>query len=446
MSKTFALSRPTHVRHLVVFVTMLTSVLLYLDRFCIAPAERLITRHLQMSDSQMGWVMGSFFAAYALGQVPSGWLSDRFGARRMLACYVLLWSLFTALSGLALGFWTLLAARAACGVAQAGAYPTAGGLLSRWVPFSNRGNASALIAFGGRIGGALAQYLTPLLIVLFAGLLLLPGGEAAAWRPVMLLYGGIGLAVAAVFWLCFRDWPAEHPWCNEDERRLIEAGRPMGQVSGKGRVGAVPLRQLLTSRSIWLLCIAQWGTNVGWLFLVTWLNRYLLEMHCVPLQRAGLMGALVLTVGWFGMLAGGRLSDALTRRLGLRWGRALPLALSRFMAMAAYLVCLAPLSPWLATAAFAVVAFSTDLGSPSVWAFNQDVGGRYVGSILGWGNMWGNLGAAVSPPLVNAVVEGYGWDMAFLTCAAAFGIAGVASLGVDATVPVGPKEEAAPEG
>src|SRR5687767_5600975 len=124
--------RPTRVRYLVVAVAMLMSVLLYLDRFCISFAERLIKEDLDLSNKQMGWILSAFFWSYALGQVPSGWFSDRFGARNMLALYILLWSLFTALTGLAAGFAMLVVMRLGFGLAQAGAYPTAASLLSRW--------------------------------------------------------------------------------------------------------------------------------------------------------------------------------------------------------------------------------------------------------------------------------------------------------------------------
>ena len=153
------------------------------------------------------------------------------------------------------------------------------------------------------------------------------------------------------------------------------------------------------------------------------------------------MASVPLFVGWFGMLGGGWLTDVLTRRLGLRWGRGLPMSLTRFVAMAAFLVVLLPMSPWAATICFAVVAFATDLGVPSVWAYMQDVGGRHVGSILGWGNMWGNLGAAVSPLIVGWMVAQHNnWDAAFMTCAAAYLISGLSALGVDATKPIEVKD------
>jgi MFS family permease len=426
--------QPSQVRYLVVFVTTLTAALLYLDRFCISFAERFIKEELQLTNRQMGWILGTFFLAYALGQVPSGWLGDRFGARRMLTIYVLLWSAFTALSGLAGGFVVLLALRFGFGVAQAGAYPASAGLLSKWMPFSDRGIGSSIVAFGGRVGGTIAPILTAYLIIWGGGQQIVMLG----WREVMIVYGCGGILVAFLFWDSARNRPTDHAACNAAEIALIENDRPFETASPHGKVGMVPFLPVLASRSLWLSCVSQFMTNVGWVFLGTWLPRYLDEVHEVPVELRGWMAGIPIFVGWFGMLSGGWLTDRLVGAVGLRWGRGLPMALSRFVAMSAFLVCLLPLSPWIATAMFALVAFATDIGVGATWAFLQDVGGRHVGSILGWTNMCGNFGAFVSPMLLNWAIEQYNWNAAFLTCAACFFISGVAALGIDATIPITP--------
>jgi MFS family permease len=263
---------------------------------------------------------------------------------------------------------------------------------------------------------------------------------APGWRPVMLVYGAAGLLVAALFWLVVRNRPEEHPLCNDAEVRLIEAGRPATEVApSRGPAPGLPLGAILRSRSLWLCSAAQFGTNLGWTFLLTWLPRYLVEAHPeVSIVERGWMVGVPILVGMGGQLAGGWLTDRLTRALGLRLGRCLPMGLSRFVAMAAFLLCPLLRSPWAVTAALAVVALATDLGTPSVWAYCQDVGGRHVGSVLGWGNMWGNLGSALSPLVLSAVAAAWGWPALFVTCAAAFLFAGVTALGVDATVPVSP--------
>jgi MFS family permease len=204
----------------------------------------------------------------------------------------------------------------------------------------------------------------------------------------------------------------------------------------------MPLRHIVRSRSMWCTSLSQFGTNVGWVFLLTWLPRYLVETHEVPLVDRSWMTAVPTMVGMAGMFTGGWLTDRLVRSIGLRWGRGLPMALTRFSAMLAYLACLILHSPWSIVALLAIVSFSVDLGTPALWAFTQDVGGKHVGSVLGWGNMWGNLGAAVSPIVLNGIAESYGWNVVFLACAAAFFVSGTAALFVDATIPIAPADEA----
>ena len=157
--------RATSVRNAVIAVAAMVAALLYLDRVCIAFMGTYIREEFGLTPVQMGWVLGAFFWAYALGQVPAGWLGDRFGGRRMMTAYILAWSLFTAATAAASGLAWLIVARLAFGLAQAGAYPTATSLLSRWVPTGQRGTASSLVALGGRLGGAAAPVLTAVLLV-----------------------------------------------------------------------------------------------------------------------------------------------------------------------------------------------------------------------------------------------------------------------------------------
>src|SRR5262249_36557099 len=89
------MKQPTRVRHVVVTLTTLAAVLLYLDRFCLSFTERFIKEDLRLSNEQMALLLSAFFWTYSLAQVPSGYLTDRFGARRMLTLYILSWSLFT---------------------------------------------------------------------------------------------------------------------------------------------------------------------------------------------------------------------------------------------------------------------------------------------------------------------------------------------------------------
>jgi nitrate/nitrite transporter NarK len=257
------------------------------------------------------------------------------------------------------------------------------------------------------------------------------------WRQMMVLYGSVGIFVAAILWWLLRDAPRQHPRVNAAELALIENRSVAAPPKSQSAVGGIPFRQLLASRSMWLNGLMQFFTNIGWVFLVTATPRYFADFHRVPVEDRSWMTSIPTMAAWIGMFMGGILTDRLVTTLGLRWGRSLPIMLTRMLAASAYLFCLSHPSPWLAVAAFSLASFACDLGIPAVWAFQQDVGGKYAGSVLGWGNMFGNIGAALGPPIFFwAIGDDQNWNRAFLTCSAAFALSGFAALGIDPTKPV----------
>ena len=412
-------SRPTNVRYLLVVATCLVAFFMYIDRACVSQMKKDIQTDLSVSDAEMDWVFSAFFWSYALAQVPSGFLGKRFGLRHSLAVMLFTWSLCTAVCGLVTGLYSLLVARLAVGLAEAGAYPTAAALVKGWFPVRERGRGSGLVALGGRLGWALSQHLTPRLAAVAYG-----------WRGVLVIFGLVGMVWSFVFWFIARDRPREHPWSNaaEDERT--------GPPDPPPAADEWPLADLATSRNMWLFGLVQFGVNVGWAFLITKLPAMLQERYGATDDQKGDIAALPAWASCVGMFLGGFIGDAMVRRYGLRWGRRLPIATMLFVAGLAYLLCPTLDTPWSVAVALAVMAVSVDIGVPSIWAFAQDVGGRHVGAALGWGNMFGNLGAAVSPLALGAIQRAYGWDAMFLTCAGCFAVAGVAALNLDATRPV----------
>ena len=405
----------------------------------------------------------------------------------MLTVYILGWSLFTGLLGVTTHFGMVLLLRFLCGATQAGAYPVCSGMIRHWFPVARRGLASSIVAMGGRSGAVLAPILTAFLMTAFA----------ASWRPVLILYGLVGILVAFVFaWIC-RNTPREHPLCNEAERELILGHAPVvsamiaveaaqsrsemdesngadnpytygglepassseaSEISRSGRKDEFsnenqrfPIIAVLTSISLWGNSLTQFFTNIGWLFVVTWLPRYLGKVHQVPLQEQAVMTAIPTAAGIVGMFCGGWWTDVTARRFGLKWGRCLPVTATRFMAAGGYGLSLIlgllyipePGSrwlPWMIVAGLSIATFSCDLGVPAIWAYSQDVGGKYTASIMGWANMYGNIGAAVAIPLYDAILGETPslsqWNSLFAFCTAVFAMSGVTALVIDGTKPI----------
>jgi MFS family permease len=422
----------SRVRYAVLGIATANAFLLYLDRICMGAVVQSASfqQELGLTKDRVGDVLASFFFAYAIGQLPAGWMADRFGPRRMLVTYILLWSLCTGMTGFVSSLALLILVRAACGLAEAGAYPASALLVTRWFPFSHRARANSVVSLGGRMGNSLALWLT-------AGAIALLG----SWRPVLWIYGLIGLSLAFATGLVFRDNPLSHPWVNDAERALIQAGAPAVRALRRKS----PWIALLRHRGLWFLNVGTMGMNIGWAFLITWLPTYFHEVRGLSQVRASGYVSIALACSMAGMVFGGWWCDLLTRRFGQRLGRRLPIVFGGGLAAAAYLVCPGLESPIAITAACAVVAFATDSVVPAVWALAQDIGGGHVASTLAWSNMWGNFGASAVAKLIPLVIGSRfhraDWSEVFWMCAAGFVVLGVSALFIDSTRPLADKAE-----
>jgi len=442
--------RPTTVRYQVLAAMTAASIVLYLHRAFISEMLKfpsvlaelglLIpklnadgTTEMVADEARLAYTYSAFFFSYALLQVPSGWFSDRFGRRMSLFLYIVIWSICTALGGFVVGFASLFFVRLLLGMAQAGAYPTSGALVSRWIPLSHRTVASATVGAGGRIGGIIAPLLTALLISQWS----------VSWRAVTVIYGLVGIAVGVWFWIVSRDRPSEHPGCNAAERAIINEGRTAADLAESKEKVPAPMREMLTSPSMWCMGLMQFGTNVGWVFIITTWPKYLKEVKHADDVAGGGMTSMVWLLGVVGLLLGGRATDLLTPYLGLRWGRMSVVIFSRLLAAALYGFVLVSGNAVEASIAMAAVVFVCDLGVPATWSFAQDVGGKSVGAVLGFGNMWGNLGAAAATII-------YAWadqalaasDMrgTLYAAMAGFVVSGLAALGIDSSKPLVPED------
>jgi MFS transporter, ACS family, glucarate transporter len=215
-------SAATQVRWKVLAWLCSLSALTYVGRIGIIQVQEHIELDLHLTPQRLAYALSAFSLAYALFEIPSGWLGDKFGPRRVLIRIVLCWIAFTALTGLAWGLLSLIAFRFLFGAGEAGAFPNISRASREWFPFSERGFTQGMVWMCARWGGAVA----PLLMMVLA--------YPLGWRGGFLLMSILGAIWLWGFNSRYKDSPQFDPEVSDVERALIVEGR---KDTGK----AVPL-------------------------------------------------------------------------------------------------------------------------------------------------------------------------------------------------------------
>ncbi len=419
---------PTRVRYRVLGFTLVLTAIAYLDRVCIATAAPAIRADLGLNDVQMGYVFSAFTIAYALFEVPSGWLADRFGARLMLTRIVLWWSLMTAATGWVGGFASLFAVRFLFGAGEAGAFPSIARAYVRWLSPRERGRAFGLALMTAALGGAATQ---PLVVWLL---------QHMHWRLTFPLFGMVGCVWAAIWFLWFRDDPNQHPQVNAAELAIVGNAPPMPHQ-------AVPWAMLLRSRNLWVICAMYFTAIYGWYFYITWLPTYLLRARGFDLSAIGWLAALPLLSIATGVFLGGWLSDLLVRRWGLRAGRRGPGLVGLPLAAIAVVSGMSTASPAASAFFLAAAAGLAAMGVSPAWAVCLEIGGLHAGVVTGAMNTFGNLGGALCPIVVGFSLDTWGsWNVPLISVAALYIVAAGCWVLIDPTLPILPVTAAKVDG
>jgi MFS family permease len=413
------LVRPTQVRYIVLAWLCSLSMITYIDRVCIMQVKDDIRDELRLTDQEISWAFSAFALAYALCEVPTGWLGDRLGARRVLTRIVSCWLLFTALTGAVWNWTSLIVVRTLFGAGEAGAYPNIARATRNWFPYRQRGLAQGMIWTFGRLGGGIA----PLLVILLAA--------ATGWRGAFVCLALLGVAWLVGFSWWFRDRPDEHPDVNDAERALIAEGRPTSAAPAP-----LSWATMLRSPTLWSLSGMYFCSNAGWSFFITWVPDYLKKDLGLTGMTLHLASGGPLLLGAVGCLLGGLLTDRQVRIWGPRWGRTLQGTIAYALGGSLFLTSYA-LTKVDGTLAFTALCFASllkDMGMGASWSTTLDIGHRYSGSVAGVMNTVGNMGTVVSPPVVAAIVSatataaGTEWRVALFYYAGMFFVASICWL------------------
>jgi MFS family permease len=413
-------TRPTHVRYIVLGLTVAAYMITYIDRTVISSAVPSIQKEFGFSIVTMGWILSSFQWAYALFQIPGGWLGDRIGPRRALTLIVSWWSMFTCATIFAWSAGSMALIRFLFGMGEAGAFPIATRSLSRWMLPTERGFAQGATHAGSRLGGAI----TPALVVLIIA--------RWGWRAAFLCCGALGLIWATVWYWYYRDTPDEHRSVNGGERELIRSSLALSRGTQHAQI--VPWKRILLSPQMWILCAMYFCYAYNLAVYLVWFPKYLNDHRGFNLRQMGFYASMPLLAGTVGDVFGGWFSDLLAKWSGnLKSARRVVGAggflLSALCIVPACLTTNSLVSVWLSC----VAMFGMESTVGVSWAITLDIGADSAGAVSSVMNTSGNLGGAISSALSAYLVTFFGWNAPFLVMAGLSVLAAVLYLRINAS-------------
>lgn len=401
-------------RHRVLILLATLSVLTYLDRVCISVAGPRIQNELHLSSQDWGLVGSAFAIAYALFEIPSGYLADRFGARAMLTRIVLWWSAFTTLTGFASKLWPLLIIRFLFGAGEAGAYPTVSTGVFRWFPAVERGRAFGVVLLSSQLGGAIA----PLLIV--------PIQVHFGWRVSFYLFGVLGVAWACGWWRWYRNRPQDKTGITAGE--LAEIGTPADT-----RPHGFPWQAMGANISVWALMGIAFAYSYSYYFFLFWLPTYMVRARGFT-EGETKLSALPFVFGALANLTGGFARDAAGRRWGLKWGARVVGISGLVTACVAAFAAFSSVNNYVALAWLALCYGGITFQQPAVFATCVEIGKRYTGAVTGCMNTASAVGGLLSSLIFGYLVQSTGsYDAVLLSMAGVLILGAALWLRTDAT-------------
>jgi MFS transporter, ACS family, glucarate transporter len=383
----------------------------YADRATLSIAGPAAAKELQLNAVAMGYAFSAFGWAYVIGQIPGGWLLDRFGSKGVYAASIFMWSLFTFLQGF-VGWLPATSAVAALfvlrfllGLAEAPSFPGNGRIVAAWFPTAERGTASAVFNS--------AQYFATVLFAPLTGWIT----HAFGWPYVFFVMGALGMLLTAV-WARTIYNPREHPRISPSELAHIQGGgglvnmdegrdRAMSSAAAvAGATSSAALKQLLTNRMLVGIYVGQYCIVTITYFFLTWFPSYLVTGRGMSILKAGLAASLPALCGFVGGVLGGVFSDRLLKRgYSLTAARKIPIVLGMLLSMS-MILCNYVDDVGVVIAIMAVAFFGKGIGSLG-WAVVSDTSPKEIAGLSGaLFNTFGNVAAITTPIVIGYILEG----------------------------------------
>jgi ACS family hexuronate transporter-like MFS transporter len=366
--------RISHQRWVICFLLFLATVIAYVDRGVIAYLEKFLEGVIPgLNSIKYGYILAAFQAAYAIGMVIAGGLTDKLGTRKAFAIAITLWSVAAMLPGAAFSVITFAIAMFLLGLGEAANFPACIKTVAEWFPKRERALATGIFNSGANIGNIAVPLVVPFLVAFFG------------WRGAFVATGATGL-IWLVCWLFYYRRPEQHRSVSPAELQLILSD-PIEKVE------SVPWSRVLPCKETWAFAIAKFLTDPVWWFYLFWLPRYLQSTFGLSIAQNRLPVVMVYVIATVGSIGGGGISSVLLKR-----GKSLNV--SRKTALLICALCVVPVfsapflhNLWSVVAVVGLAAAAHQGWSANVFTLPSDMFPKAaVASVTGIGGMAGACG------------------------------------------------------
>ncbi|NHA02245.1 MFS transporter [Mucilaginibacter sp. HC2] len=401
-------------RWVVVTLLFFATTINYLDRQVIGLLKPVLEIQFHWTETDYGYIVMAFSAAYAIGLLLFGGFIDKIGTKLGYTISLIVWSVAAMLHAIVKSTFGFGVVRAALGIGESGNFPAAIKVVAEWFPKKERALATGIFNSGANIGAVVAPVMVPWILGIYG------------WQMAFIITGAIGF-IWLVFWWIFYEIPSKHKKVSPEEFAYIHSDTESAVV--KEEESKIKWVQLFGIRQTWTFVIGKFLTDPIWWFFLFWLPSYFSSTFNLDLKKPSLPLILVYTATSIGSIGGGYLSSYFIKK---GW----PVFKARKTAMFIFALCVLPIisamyatNIWQAVALISLAAAAHQAWSANIFTTASDMfPKRALSSVVGIGGMAGSVGGILFPFLVGHILEFYkesghlttGYNIIFFICGCAY--------------------------